>query len=411
MKHILVIGGGAAGIAAAIVAARENPAARITILERMDRVGKKILATGNGRCNLTNMGASFAHFYSNDKGALKRILEGMEPQNVLDFFDSLGLLCQEEDEGRVYPYCKQASMVLDVLLQALDRLKIHVQCNCTVTGIGRNKGKYAVKTGDGQTLTADAVILTCGGKAASKLGSDGSGYALAKAMGHSCTSLYPALVAFKCDMNGLGGLKGIRAEAGLTLLAGTYVLGKELGEVQFTEYGLSGIPAMQLSGRLSRLRKGETCTALVDLFPEWDNEALFKDLRKRQKQQETLENLLLGTIHKRLAYAVLKSAGLQPLSRPAASLTNAELHRLTDTLKAWRFPVTGTQGWDNAQVTGGGITLSEVDAVTMQSKAQPGLFLAGEVLDVAGDCGGFNLHWAWCSGIRAGKAAAKAVQV
>ena len=381
MKHILVIGGGAAGLVAAITAARENPAARVTVLERMDRVGKKILATGNGRCNLTNMGASFAHFYSSDKGALKRALEGMTPASVVDFFASLGLLCQEEDEGRVYPYCKQASMVLDVLLQALERLNITVQCSCAVTGIGRNKGKIAVKTADGQTLNADAVILTCGGKAAPKLGSDGSGYGLAKAVGHSCTALYPALVAFQCDMNGLGGLKGIRAEAGLTLLAGNHLLGKEVGEVQFTEYGLSGIPAMQLSGRLSRLRKGEKCTALVDLFPTWEHEALFRNLKTRQKNQETLENLLLGTIHKRLAYAVLKSAGLQPLSRPAASLTPAELHRLADTLKAWPFPVTGTQGWDNAQVTGGGIPLAEIDSITMESKTQPGLYLAGEVLD------------------------------
>lgn len=410
MKHILVIGGGAAGMAAAITAARENTAARITIVERMDRVGKKILATGNGRCNLTNMGASFAHFYSTDKAALKTALEGMTPQCVLDFFEDLGLLCQEEDEGRVYPYCKQASMVLDVLLQALKRLNIAVQCGCAVTGISRNKSKYTVKTADGQALTADAVILTCGGKAASKLGSDGSGYALAKAQGHSCTALYPALVAFQCDMNGLGGLKGIRAQAGLTLLAGDYVLGKEVGEVQFTEYGLSGIPAMQLSGRLSRLRKGEGCTALVDLFPDWEKEALFQELKQRQQQQSTLETLLLGTVHKRLAYAVLKSAGLQPLSRATASLTKGELHRLADTLKAWRFPVTGTQGWENAQVTGGGVPLGEVDAVTMQSRMQPGLYLAGELLDVAGDCGGFNLHWAWCSGIRAGKAAAKAVK-
>lgn len=410
MKHILVIGGGAAGMAAAITAARENSAVKVTILERLDRVGKKILATGNGRCNLTNMGASYAHFYSSDKGALKQALEGMSPNVVLDFFDSLGLLCQEEDEGRVYPYCKQASMVLDVLLQTLEGLDITVRCGCAVTGIGRSKGCYTVKTADGQALKADAVILTCGGKAAPKLGSDGSGYALAKALGHGCTGLYPALVAFQCDMNGMGGLKGIRAQAGLTLLAGEYVLGKEMGEVQFTEYGLSGIPAMQLSGRLSRLRKGEKCTALVDLFPQWEREALFRELKKRQKQQKTLEDLLLGTVHKRLAYAVLKSAGLQPLSRPAASLNHAELRRLTDTLKAWAFPVTGTQGWDNAQVTGGGVPLHEIDTVTMQSKVQPGLYLAGEVLDVTGDCGGFNLHWAWCSGIRAGRAAAMAVQ-
>lgn len=412
MKQILIIGGGAAGLAAALTAKGHAPEARVMVLERLDRVGKKILATGNGRCNLTNMQAGMGHFYSNDRGALKAMLQGMEPQGVLDFFRSLGLFCQEEDEGRVYPYCKQASMVLDVLLQALERTKIELYCGCAVTSLGRNKGKFTVKTADGGSLTADRVILTCGGKAAPKLGSDGSGYALAKALGHSCTPLVPALVALKCDMNGLGGLKGIRASAELTLLANDHVLGQEAGELQFTEYGLSGIPAMQLSGRLSRLRKGEKCTALVDLFPEWEEEALFRELKARQKyaHQETLENFLLGTVHKRLAYAVLKSAGLQPLSKPVSSLSNGDLHRLAETLKAWRFVVTGTQGWEAAQVTGGGIPLQEVDSKTMESRCIPGLYLAGEILDVTGDCGGFNLHWAWCSGIRAGQAAAKAVQ-
>ena len=409
MKQIIIIGGGAAGLAAALSARRQDPAAGITVLERLDRVGKKILATRNGRCNLTNSNASPEHYYSSDRSALKRAMNGMTVPVVLDFFASLGLLCQEEDEGRIYPYCKQASMVMDVLLRALERENVDVQCGCTVTAISRSRGKFALKTADGKVLPADAVILTAGGKAAPKLGSDGSGFVLAQSLGHRCTPLYPALVALKCDMNLHGGLKGIRAEAGLTLMAGEYRLGVEAGEVQFTEYGLSGIPIMQLSGRLSRLRKGEKCTALVDLFPNWQPEALFRMLKTRQAQDRggTLETLLLGTIHKRLAYAVLKAAGLQPLSRSAASLSNAELHRLADTLKAWPFAVTGTQGWDTAQVTGGGIPLAEVDTDTMMSKLQHGLYLAGEVLDVVGDCGGYNLHWAWCSGIRAGQAAAK----
>ena len=409
MAKILIIGGGAAGLAAALTAAKTLPGEQITLLERLDRVGKKILATGNGRCNLTNMNAGPGHFYSNDKGLLRQALENMPPRQVLDFFGELGLLCQEEEEGRVYPYCKQASMVLDVLLLALERAKIDVQCGCTVTSIGRNKGKFTVKTADGRSFFADRVILTTGGKAAPKLGSDGSGYVLAQQLGHRCVPVYPALVALKCDMNGLGGLKGIRAQAGLTLMAGDHTLAQDVGEVQFAEYGLSGIPAMQVSGRLSRLRKGEKCTALVDLFPQWQSDALFRYLKTRQKADPrgTLETLLLGTVHKRLAYAVLKSAGLQPLSRPCGTLTAAELHRLADMLKAWPFPVTGTQGWEFAQVAGGGIPLKEVNPSTMESTLVPGLYLAGEVLDVVGDCGGFNLHWAWCSGMRAAKEAAR----
>ncbi len=408
MAKILIIGGGAAGLAAALTAAKQLPGQQITVLERLDRVGKKILATGNGRCNLTNANAGPAHFYSNDKGLLRQALENMPPRQVLDFFSELGLLCQEEDEGRIYPYCKQASMVMDVLLLALERANIDVQCGCAVASIAQNKGKFAVKTTDGRSFSADRVILTAGGKASPKLGSDGSGYALAQQLGHRCVPVYPALVALKCDMNGLGGLKGIRAQAGLTLMAGDHMLAQDVGEVQFTEYGLSGIPAMQVSGRLSRLRKGEKCTALVDLFPQWQPEALFRYLKTRQKADPrgTLETLLLGTVHKRLASAVLKSAGL-PLSRESRSLTGGEMHRLAELLKAWPFPVTGTQGWEFAQVAGGGIPLKELDLSTMESNIVPGLYLAGEIVDVIGDCGGFNLHWAWCSGMRAAQAAVK----
>ena len=408
MAKILIIGGGAAGLAAALTAAKQLPGQQITVLERLDRVGKKILATGNGRCNLTNANAGPTHFYSNDKGLLRQALEGMPPRQVLDFFGELGLLCQEEDEGRIYPYCKQASMVMDVLLLALERANIDVQCGCAVASIAKNKGKFTVKTADGRSFSADRVILTAGGKASPKLGSDGSGYTLAQQLGHRCVPVYPALVALKCDMNGLGGLKGIRAQAGLTLMAGDHVLAQDVGEVQFTEYGLSGIPAMQVSGRLSRLRKGEKCTALVDLFPQWQPEALFRYLKTRQKADPrgTLETLLLGTVHKRLAAAVLKSAGLS-LSRESRSLTGGEMHRLAELLKAWPFPVTGTQGWEFAQVAGGGIPLKELDLSTMESNLVPGLYLAGEIVDIIGDCGGFNLHWAWCSGMRAGQTAAK----
>jgi len=411
MKQLIIIGGGAAGLAAALSARKCAPQLEITVLERLDRVGKKILATGNGRCNLTNSTASPTHYYSSCWPRLKEAMADMQPKQVLDFFEDLGLLCQEEEEGRIYPYCKQASMVVDVFLQALERAKIRVRCSAAVTGIRWKKDRFSLRTAEGEMLSADVVILAAGGRAAPKLGSDGSGFALAAALGHSCTPLYPALVALKCDMHHHGGLKGIRAEAGLTLMAGSRELGRERGEVQFAEYGLSGIPVMQLSGRLARLKKGEKCTALVDLFPDLTAEALFRLLKKRQQQdlRGTLETLLLGTIHKRLAYAVLKTAGLQPLSRNTATLTNGELHRLAETLKAWPFAVTGTQGWEFAQVTGGGVPLTEIDTKTMMSVLRPGLYLAGEVLDVAGDCGGFNLHWAWCSGIRAGTAAGEAL--
>lgn len=406
MKQIVIVGGGAAGLAAAITAAREAPEARVIVLERLDRVGKKILATGNGRCNLTNMGAGPGHYFSVGRRPPQAVLEGMTPDSVLCFFASLGLLCREEEEGRVYPYCRQAGMVLDVLLAELERLNIEVHCGSAVSSIRREKQGLTVRTAAGETFPATAVILTCGGRAAPRLGSDGSGYALAAALGHSCSPLYPALTAFRCQMPGMAGLKGIRADAGLTLMAGERVLGRVTGELQFTEYGLSGIPAMQLSGRLARLKKGEKCTAVVDLFPDWQQEALFRELKARREGHRTLETLLLGTVHKRLAWTAMKSAGLPALSTDCGRISIEQLRRLAETLKHWNFPVTGVQGWDNAQVTAGGVPLEELVPETLESRRTPGLYLAGELLDLHGDCGGFNLHWAWCSGIRAGKAAA-----
>lgn len=410
MKRILIVGGGAAGLAAALAAAEHAPQAEIVILERMDRVGKKILATGNGRCNLTNKNAAPGSYDTSDPAALKEMMTGMSSESVVRFFRQLGLYCTEEDAGRIYPYCHQASMVLDVLLQNLEKRGVRLETGCSVKDIQRKNGQWQVKTVE-KSFLADCVILTAGGKAAEKLGSDGSGLKLAEKLGYSCTPLYPALVALTCDMRQMGGLKGIRAQAGVTLYCGKNRLGEQNGEVQFTDYGLSGIPVMQLSGAVGRLKAGMHCTAFVDLFPEWTQEALLQELCQRKKRlgDDCVEVLLLGLIHKRLAYAVLKSAGIQPLSAKIGLLSDRQLQQLSETLKAWSFTVTGTQGFENAQVTGGGVLLREINAKTMESLKQKNIFLAGEILDVAGQCGGYNLHWAWCSGIRAGRCAAKKV--
>lgn len=265
-----------------------------------------------------------------------------------------------------------------------------------------------LESADGRKQFADAVILTSGGKAAGKLGSDGSGYRLAKSMGHHWAPLYPALVPLKCDMSRWGSLKGIRAEAGLRLLAGETLLGEEQGEVQFTEYGLSGIPVMQLSGCLAGKVPGAAAAAELDLFPETEEELLLQELRRRKQQDGALscEQLLLGMVHPRLGWAVLRDVGVASLSLPVKELSEQTLRRVACDLKHWRFPVLGTQGYDSAQVSGGGILLEEIQPETMESTLQPGLYFAGEILDVAGDCGGYNLHFAWCSGIRAGKNAA-----
>lgn len=403
MKTILIIGGGAAGIAAALSASRAAPNARITILEGLDRVGKKILATGNGHCNLSNEGISPDAYHTQQSDRLKQMLSHMPVSMATDFFRELGLLCTTDNMGRIYPYCRQASMVLDILLLGLKRSGINPVCNCKVTEVTFRKNLFSVKTESGKVYQGDAVILTTGGKAAPKQGSNGSGYALAAKFGHHCTALYPCLVPLQCKSPVFKGLKGIRVHCTSSLLKGRTKVASEYGELQFTDYGLSGIPAFQLS---CHLHSG-AYTVGIDFFPQWSYHELRQLLQERvhQHPSEPLETVFLGLIHKRLLFAVLKTLAIEPISRSANTLSRQDLDHLASALKQWCFPVTGTLSWEQAQVTGGGIPLNEIDG-SFSSVYRPGFYLAGEILDVTGDCGGYNLHWAWCSGITAGKAAA-----
>lgn len=409
MNRLMIIGGGAAGMAAAIRAAQTNPNAHITILEGLDRVGKKILATGNGRCNLTNAYITPEHYHSQDPARLQQLLSRMDTDRTLAFFQSIGLYCTEEDMGRMYPYCKQAAMVLDILLLALQRYHIHVICNCRVTDISSSKKGFTVTAENGTAYHGDAVILTAGGRAAPKQGTSGTSYPLVVKMGHRYARLYPCLVPLQCRSNVLKSLKGIRVTCHAALYRGKQKLSEELGEIQLTDYGLSGIPALQLSCWMDA--RDAEYTARLDLFPDWSYDELRSLIQQRIRElpKEPLETFLLGLVHKKILYAVFKTCSLEPLSRKAGSLSRQEIDLLVSTLKGWKFPVTGTLSWEHAQVTGGGVFLQEVND-DFSSRRQRGFYLAGEVLDAVGDCGGYNLHWAWCSGMAAGEAAARWIQ-
>ena len=243
---IIIIGGGASGLAAALAAAKECGGRCVTVLERLDRVGKKLLATGNGRCNLTNRNAAPEHYHSADTARLADILERTPPDAVLDFFGEMGLLCDTQADGRVYPYCYQASMVLDVLRAALERAGVDVACSCEVAEVEKGPGGFSVRTRDGRAFSAACVVLAAGGQAGPQFGTDGSAFALARMLGHSVAEPYPCLVPLRCAGFPVG-LKGVRANCALSLYLDGRCAGTERGEVQFAEYGLSGIPAMQLS--------------------------------------------------------------------------------------------------------------------------------------------------------------------
>lgn len=407
--ELCVIGGGAAGLAAAIEAARTFRQAgisgQVTVLERLPRVGKKLLATGNGRCNLTNRFASPSDYFE-AADFVRPALNRFSVDDTLTFFASMGLLCEEEEEGRIYPMSRQAASVLDVLRFEAERLGVVFHCDSRVESVQktRDKPRFLING----SICADAVILACGGKASPQHGSDGSGYALLRALQLPVTEVTPSLVQITADPKRVKPLRGMRVHAVISLYEGKKRIAFQQGEIQFTEFGLSGIAAMQLSRLVSR-EKERQMEALLDLLPAFSSGEAADYLAARVRQNPALaaEHLLTGILPKRVGQVLLKQAGVEPLSRPIGSLHGAEIAAVADLLQAWRFPVTGTRGFSAAQVTMGGAQRSAFDPESMEALSAPGFYAAGEVLDVDAGCGGFNLQWAWSSGRLAGLSAAE----
>jgi predicted Rossmann fold flavoprotein len=401
--RVIVIGGGSAGMVAAIAAARAG--ATVTVLERMARVGKKLLATGNGRCNLTNAHLGPERFHGGNAAFVASALDRFGLEATLAFFRGLGIEPREEGAGKIFPRSGQASSVLDVLRHETARLGVETRCETDVVRLHSRGRAWEVVT-PGETHACDAMVLATGGKASPQLGSNGSGYALARALGHRVVEPFPALTRIRVRSPFLKHLKGVKVEGLARLLDGP----SASGEILFTETGLSGPPILDLSrSAAERSRRREPAEIRLDVCPEIAAHELAALLRARfgGRSGVTAEFALVGFIHKRLIAAVLKAAGIADPAAPAAAVDEPALRALAGVLKAWRFEVTGTDSWTEAQVTAGGIDTSEIDPVTLQSRKAPGLYLAGEVLDVDGDCGGYNLQWAWSSGFVAGEAAAR----
>ena len=395
--RVLVIGGGAAGMMAALTAAENGHA--VTLLERQGRVGRKLMATGNGRCNLTNHHVSPAHYHGGE-GFCEHALAAFDVGNTLLYFAGLGLLTTAEDSGRVYPFSNMAGSVLDVLRFALDDHGVDLHTACPVTGIRKKGSIFLVRTESGEEFTADRVILAAGGAAGGKVGGVMDGYQLAKSLGHHRTALYPSLVQIKTDPTYPRALKGVKAEAAVTIRRGGQTLAQNRGEVLFTEYGVSGPAIFDISRAVSTGGEGLVCT--LDFFPDWEPRDVLDWLRLRREAMGTHEasTLLVGSCHTRLGQMLCKAAGFT--TQRAADLTDSDLERIARQVKRFALPITGTCGFDQAQVTAGGLRTEEFHPETLKSRVVPGLYACGEVLDVDGDCGGFNLQWAWSSGHLAG---------
>ena len=407
---LAVVGGGAAGLMAAIAAADEleknHQNRKIAVLEANARIGKKLLATGNGRCNLTNMQVGSEHYHG-DTGFLPSIFHTYSAPYLIDFFASLGLLCKEQDEGRVYPYNSQASAVLDILRLQLVRFGVEVICDFQVSAVEKVASGFEIHSPEG-TILAKRLIFASGGMAYPQLGANGSGYEILKTLGHTCTRLFPALVQLKTDPRRAKPLKGARSTAAATLLADGHPVCTASGEVQFTEQGLSGICIFELSRFFGELQGEKNFEISLDLMPEYSAQQIFSMLKYRNETLKSLpvHELLNGCLNKLVGPEVIRAA-LPHSAKCLGELKATELAVVSNTVKQFRFPVTGTLPWKDAQITAGGIPLREVDE-SMQSVFCTGLYLAGELLNIDGDCGGFNLHWAWSTGLTAGRAAARA---
>lgn len=407
--RILVLGGGAAGIVSAISAAEAAPeGTRVTLLERNPRVGKKLLATGNGRCNLDNTGIRPRCYTTSDESALRPALDTVNAAAPLEWFQSHGLLTRSDEAGRVYPYSNQAADVLNLLLYWLERTGVEVRTECVVTDVAREKHGFLVSTETEETFRADAVICAFGGQAGPKFGSDGFSAELAKKLGLRVQPEYPCLVPLACEKSRISGLSGIRVKAAVTLTDGDAFLSREEGEVQFTDQGLSGIAVMQMSNFLKPKGGPRRPVLHLNLFPQMKQAQLLEVLRQRVELLRDTDcgALMTGFVHHRIGAAVWKAAGLGTLNRPAASLKEQDLQTLARAFQDWTFPDPTPLGWQQAQTTGGGISLREIDPENFSLRSCPGLYFVGESLDCAGQCGGFNLHWAFGSGIAAGRHAA-----
>ena len=397
MKRIAIIGAGASGLCAAIEAKNADPNIKITVFERMQKSGKKILATGNGRCNFTNDDLSLKHFYG-DKDFLKAILSS-DFSDTKDFFRSLGVLSYEED-GRIYPRSQQASTIKEALLKAVESRNITIITECHISDVQKTKNGFTV---NGEVF--DRVIIAGGGKAAAVHGSDGSCYKLAESLGHKLTPLYPALSGLVINDKDLNLLKGVRAECNAELYSGNTLLGSESGEIQFTDKAISGIPVMNLS-HLCENKKALKIN--LDLCPEFDWKKLFNHLKQSTSASPSVEfeTALNGIVNLKLGFAVMNRSGIKPQTK-CGTLKDFQIKDAVNQLKSFEISIRSAKDFDSAQVTKGGIKLNEVSPTTMMSEKSEGLFLCGEILDIHGDCGGYNLHLAFTTGRIAGHNAAK----
>lgn len=429
-QDIIIVGAGASGLMAAIAAARRG--SKVLVIEQKDRAGKKILATGNGKCNYTNRYQAPECYRSEDSAFVMKVLSAFDVDQTIRFFEELGIFPKERD-GYLYPNSEQAASVVQVLVMECERLgvsfayeekvkEVHIQEN---SGSNPGSNLFHVVTeklsqtseksrqedkqkGKQNSYTASGLILAAGGCASPKLGSDGSGYALATSLGHKLIQPLPALVQLKSPDKYCKTVSGVRTNGKVSAYNEKEMLSEEEGELVFTDYGISGIPVLQISRYIAKaLERKEKVTLKIDFMPGYEKKAVIELLTGRIERSgnKNLEEMMIGLFNHKLSYIMIKEAGLDPYQN-LSSLKGKELEKLTSEIKEFRMRINDTNSFENAQVCTGGVPTSELEPTTMESKHRKNLYLCGELVDVDGTCGGYNLQWAWSSGYLAGVSAA-----
>lgn len=390
---------------AAISAARHG--AKVIILEHMDRVGKKILSTGNGKCNYTNKKQGLRCYRGENPAFVLPVFKQFSFKETIDFFRELGIVPKERD-GYFYPASGQASSILDVLRMELRKLLVDIRTEISLLSVRKKKNGFEIKT-DGDTFVADQCIFACGGRAFPKSGSDGSAFPYIEKLGHTFTDMVPALVQMKAKQSYFKSIAGIRAEISIQLYINRHMVCQDRGEIQLTKDGISGIPAFQVSRFAAKaLQNGQTVQAVLDFVPYLSQEELYLELKERflRKDGKTTEEALIGFFSKKLIPVFLKENQIAA-HETAEKISPSKLKTLSEYLKHVTIDLTDTGGFEKAQTSAGGVNTAEINGETLESYLVPGLYFAGEVIDIDGMCGGYNLQWAWSSGYVAGMHAAE----
>ncbi len=404
MGNVTIVGGGASGMMAAITAA--SAGAEVTLVEQNDRVGKKILSTGNGRCNYTNLHQEPSCYHSEDPSFPWGIIRQFDAQKTIDFFKQLGIVPKSRD-GYLYPNSDQASSVLDVLRMECRRLHVEIRTDCKCTEIHPVQSGFRLKTKSG-IISAGKLILAAGSSASSVAGSGDSGYLLARQLGHRLVPVVPALVQLRCREDFYKSIAGVRVQGEVAILADDVCIARDQGEIQLTNYGISGIPVFQVSGAAAAaLQRGQSVKAVLDFMPDlgWEPFLAFLRERVRTRPEKTVEEFFVGMFPKKLCDLWIRLSHL-PRSKPVGTLESGQLENLGILIRQFETVVAAANPFAQAQVCRGGVDTRDVHPRTLESRLVPGLYFAGEVLDVDGLCGGYNLQWAWSSGYVAGKGAA-----